>query len=176
MLTLKTSDNGVNFGKAWERFKSAPYFATEEERRQNKRTIGYGHVIKPGEKFDRNITEAEGDALFRKDLAWAEAAVNKWAHPSITQAYFDALVDHVINNGAGSIVADNVANDFDDMVRNGNWPEVRKRLLEFKNQRNAKTGKLEVVPGLVRRTIARQALFDGFPWQVAEKMGRSWNP
>lgn len=174
MLQMRMSSNGLSFTKAWETFRASPYFATEEERRQNKRTIGYGHVIKPGEKFGTSITEAQATELLRKDLAWAEAAVNKWAHASITQAYFDALVDHVINNGSGSIQPDNVAGDFDDAVRGGNWPAVRVKLLEFKNQRNAKTGKLEPVDGLIRRTIARQALFDGFPWQVAEKMGRDW--
>lgn len=31
-------------------------------------TIGYGHLIKPGEKFDKNLTEAEARVLLAKDI------------------------------------------------------------------------------------------------------------
>lgn len=163
---MKMSNNGLQFTAAWEDFSPAPYYATAEEKRKGIRTIGFGHVIKPGESFT-TITREQGMDLLRKDLASAEASVNKWAHPSITQPQFDALVDHVINAGDASIREDNVKGDFDDMVRFGNWPEVSKRILDFKYQ----SGK--VLLGLVRRTTGRQALFNGKSAEEAERIGRA---
>ncbi|QAX92351.1 endolysin [Pantoea phage vB_PagM_LIET2] len=170
MLKMRVSDNGLRFTAAWEDFRSAPYFATEAERKRGIYTWGFGHTSTrpPG----RSITREEGYALLREDLAKAEASVNKWAHSSINQAQFDALVDHVINNGDGSIVADSVAGDFDDMVRFGQWDKVRVHLLDFRNQRQP-DGSLKRMLGLVRRTTGRQALFDGKQWDVAEKIGRA---
>ena len=93
--------------------------------------------------------------------------MNKYAHPSINQAQFDALVDLVINAGPGPIVPDDVANDFDDAVRLGDWAKVRAILPQFRKQGGS------VLLGLVRRAIGRQALFEGKQWDVAEKIGRN---
>lgn len=163
----QVDDNGLRFTAAWEDFSATPIFVTEDERKRGIRTIGHGHVILPGESFPRPITRDEALALLKKDLAKAEASVNKWAHPSINQAQFNALVDHVINGGDSSIREDNVTGDFDDMVRFGNWPEVSRRLLDFKYQSGV------VMKGLVRRTTGRRALFEGDRWDVAEKKGRA---
>lgn len=169
MLKMKTSPNGIAFTAAWEDFRSGPYFATPEERRRNLYTWGFGHTgtVPPR----RNITRAEGLELLRQDIVKFEDHVNRWAHPSINQAQFDALVDHVLNNGPASIVADKIDGDFDDFVRFGQWDKVRTHLLDFRNQRQ--NGVLVPMLGLVRRTHARQALFDGKSWQEAEAIGRA---
>jgi lysozyme len=63
-------------------------------------TIGYGHThtTKQGQK----ITEAQAEALLRKDIKWAEEAVNKSVVVPLTQNQFDALVSFVFNVGAGA--------------------------------------------------------------------------
>ena len=63
-------------------------------------TIGYGHThtAKQGQK----ITEAQAEALLRKDITWAEEAVNKSVVVPLTQNQFDALVSFVFNVGAGA--------------------------------------------------------------------------
>jgi len=63
-------------------------------------TIGYGHThtTKQGQK----ITEAQADALLRKDITWAEKAVNNLVVVPLTQNQFDALVSFVFNVGEGA--------------------------------------------------------------------------
>jgi lysozyme len=63
-------------------------------------TIGYGHThtTKQGQK----ITEAQAEALLRKDITWAEEAVNKSVVVPLSQNQFDALVSFVFNVGAGA--------------------------------------------------------------------------
>jgi lysozyme len=61
-------------------------------------TIGVGHTgpdVKPG----MTITREQSQALLKKDLEWAEAAVNKVRVP-LNQNQFDALVSFVFNIGA----------------------------------------------------------------------------
>ena len=161
---MRFSDNGLRFTAAWEAFSPVPYFATKKEQARGLYTWGYGHT---GTNPPRSITREEALALLKRDVAYAEDWVNKYAHKSINQAQFDALVDLVINAGPGPIVPDDVANDFDDAVRLGDWAKVRAILPQFRKQGG------EVLKGLVRRAIGRQALFDGKQWDVAEKIGRN---
>lgn len=161
---MRLSDNGLRFIAAWETFQARPYFATSVERQRGIYTWGYGHT---GTNPPNSITQAEAMALLRKDVAKAEDDVNRYAHPSINQAQFDALVDLAINAGSGSMRPDDVVGDFDDAVRGGDWQKVRATLPQFRMQ----AGK--VLPGLVRRAAGRVALFDGKQWDVAEKIGRN---
>lgn len=161
---MRTSENGLRFIAAWETFQPWPYFATKKEQARGLYTWGFGHT---GTNPPNAITRDEAMALLKKDVAYAEDWVNKYAHPSINQAQFDALVDLVINAGHGPIVPDNIANDFDDAVRLGNWAYVRATLPLFRKQGG------EVLKGLVRRATGRQALFDGKQWDVAEQIGRT---
>lgn len=161
---MRTSENGLRFIAAWETFQPRPYFATAKEQARGLYTWGFGHT---GTNPPNSITRDDAMALLKNDVAYAEDWVNKYAHPSINQAQFDALVDLVINAGPGPIVPDNVANDFDDAVRLGNWASVRATLPLFRKQGG------EVLKGLVRRATGRQALFDGKQWDVAERIGRT---
>jgi lysozyme len=63
-------------------------------------TIGYGHThtTKQGQK----ITEAQAETLLRKDITWAEEAVNESVVVPLSQNQFDALVSFVFNVGAGA--------------------------------------------------------------------------
>jgi lysozyme len=63
-------------------------------------TIGYGHThtTKQGMK----ITEKQAEALLRRDIAWAEKAVNNLVVVPLTQNQFDALVSFTFNVGEGA--------------------------------------------------------------------------
>jgi len=63
-------------------------------------TIGYGHLIKPGEDFQGGITEKSATELLRRDVATAENAVNTAITTSLRQNQFDALVLLCFNIGA----------------------------------------------------------------------------
>lgn len=64
-------------------------------------SIGYGHLIKPGESFER-VTRAEAADLLATDVAWAVDAVRSAVLVPVNQAQFDALVSFAYNVGAGA--------------------------------------------------------------------------
>ena len=156
------SNNGLKFTAAWEQFRGTAYRATPAEKYL---TIGYGHYgsdVKEGQK----ITEGQALILLNRDMAAAVKAVDAVAHPSLTQAQFDAVVDLVFNAGAGVIAA---TTGTGQALRAGDVKTLRAKLALFINQ-NGKP-----VLGLRRRVAGRLALFDGKPWQEAEKIGRAVN-
>ena len=153
------SDNGLHFTAAFEQFRGTAYRATSAEKYL---TIGYGHYgsdVKEGQK----ITEGQALILLNRDMAAAVKAVDAVAHPSLTQAQFDAVVDLVFNAGAGVIAS---TTGTGKALRAGDVKTLRAKLALFINQ-NGKP-----VLGLRRRVAGRLALFDGKPWQEAEKIGR----
>lgn len=66
-------------------------------------TIGYGHLIKPGEDFSKGLTEKEAMDLFHQDVRAAENAVRNYIDVPISQNKFDALVSLTYNIGAGGL-------------------------------------------------------------------------
>ena len=63
-------------------------------------TIGYGHLIKPGEDFRNGIDEDMATEILRADLGCAERAVNGAITANLRQNQFDALVMLCFNIGA----------------------------------------------------------------------------
>jgi len=62
-------------------------------------TIGYGHLIKPGEDFKNGIDEVRATELLRADIAMAERAVQNNITVPLSQNQFDALVIFAYNIG-----------------------------------------------------------------------------
>lgn len=154
------SNNGLKFTAAFEQFRGTAYRATSAEKYL---TIGYGSYgphVKEGQK----ITEGQALILLNRDIAAAVKAADAVAHPSLTQAQFDAVVDLVFNAGAG-VIASNTGTG--QALRAGDVKTLRAKLALFINQ-NGKP-----LLGLRRRAAGRLALFDGKPWQEAEKIGRA---
>lgn len=69
-------------------------------------TIGYGHLVKPGESFPEVLTLEAGEALMLKDLEHAHAAALRLspilASPLTKPRRVDAITDFVFNAGAGA--------------------------------------------------------------------------
>ena len=111
-------------------------------------TIGYGHTgadVKPGQK----ITEAQAEALLRKDVAWAENAVRKHVKVPLTQGQFDALTSFTFNCGAGALQKSTLLKKLNAGDYAGAQAEFGKWV----------RGGGRVLPGLVRRRDEEAQMF-----------------
>lgn len=64
-------------------------------------TIGYGHLLKPGESYT-HITQEQAEQLLFQDVQDAVNTVNNAVSVPLTQSMFDALVSLVFNWGSGN--------------------------------------------------------------------------
>ncbi len=71
-------------------------------------TIGYGHLIKPGEDFGRGIDESRATELLRADVKIAERTVSQNINTTLTQNQFDALVIFAYNIGENNFIKSSV--------------------------------------------------------------------
>jgi len=102
---------------------------------------------------DMIVTEDQGKAMFRREMAKHEKIVSRLVTVEITQAQFDSLVSFSYNTGglAGST-----------LLKKLNAGDVLGAADEFRNwtkARDPKTGKRVVLNGLVRRRKAEAAMF-----------------
>ena len=95
---MKISKNGIEFIKQWEGFRTKPYKDIT-----GLLTIGYGHLIHPGEIF-LEVTKEEAEYYLMQDIEWAEEVINKYVPLRyLTQNQYDSLVSFVYNVGMGAI-------------------------------------------------------------------------
>ncbi len=68
-------------------------------------TIGYGHLLRPGEAeiFGRGISHEAAIALLIKDVEVAERSVLRLITVPLTNGQFDALVSFTFNLGGGAL-------------------------------------------------------------------------
>ena len=95
---MKTSPQGIEQIKVFEGFRSMPYLDTA-----NKLTVGYGHLMVPGDGVVEGspITMGQATSLLAKDLETAENCINS-ANLQLKQNEFDACVSFTYNLGVGS--------------------------------------------------------------------------
>ena len=141
---MKTSQDGVNFVKQFEGFRATPYKDVA-----GLLTIGFGHLIKPGEVFGA-VSSVEAVGLLVRDLEEAENIVNTWVSVDLTQNQFDALVSFTYNLGGGRLKAST-------LLRKLNLGDYAGAASEFPKWDMA--AGLHV-PGLTRRRNAEQRLFN----------------
>jgi lysozyme len=117
-------------------------------------TIGYGHLIKPGESFGP-ITEAEASALLMRDVQVAIDAVNGVVTVPLSQSEFDALVSLAYNIGGGAFASSTLVRKLNAGDRAGataefvRWNKVRQG------------GALVDSAGLTNRRLAEARIFSG---------------
>lgn len=118
---MNLSDSGIRLIKQFERLRLTAY-----DDGYGNRTIGWGHLIQPGENLS-TITAAEADSLLSRDLATAESAVNSLVRVPLTQSQYDALVSLVFNWGVG-----NFSNSSHlSLLNSGDYTGAAARLREF---------------------------------------------
>lgn len=94
---MKTSQNALTLIKKYEGFSAKTYICPA-----GKTTIGYGHVLKSGEKFLRAISKQDAEEILKKDVEITETELEKLITINITQNQFDALVSLAYNIGSGN--------------------------------------------------------------------------
>lgn len=111
-------------------------------------TVGWGHT---GPEVHKGLTISQdiADAYLLKDLTHVADTLNHVLEIEPTQAQFDALCSFVFNIGAANFVKST-------LLRKLNAGDVLGAAMEFPKWRNA-AGR--VMPGLVTRRAAEQALF-----------------
>lgn len=99
---MQISEKGLSLLKTWEQGPNGGFASTIYSCSAGKRTIGYGHVIESHEDIKEPISEATAEELLKKDITWAEDAVNRYVKVPLTQNQFNALVCFVFNIGVGN--------------------------------------------------------------------------
>lgn len=94
---MEISNKGLELIKQFEGFSATVYKDVV-----GKPTIGFGHLIKPGEVFGC-IGSMEATQLLSKDCKEAEDCVNDKVTAEINQNQFDALVSFTYNLGCGAL-------------------------------------------------------------------------
>lgn len=95
-VTRRVSPAGKERIRGFEKFVPRVYLCPV-----GRRTIGYGHALRPFEHFPGAITMAEGERLMDEDLAPIEIYLNG-VFPDLTQNEFDALASLIFNIGLGA--------------------------------------------------------------------------
>ncbi|MBO9588525.1 lysozyme [Devosia sp.] len=121
-------------------------------------TIGYGHLIALKKCADINLgqfatplTEAQGEDLLRKDLGWAQVAVEELVRVDLNDDQYGALSSFVFNVGKTNFASSTLLK----MLNRGEYDDAS---LQF--ARWVRAGG-EVMPGLVIRRSCEATLFDG---------------
>ena len=92
---MNISTDGILALQKFEGLSLSPY---KDE--GGKWTIGYGHLIKPGEDYlMKGITDMQAHQLFVNDLVPFVSRVNKYITRPLNQRQFDALVIWDFNTG-----------------------------------------------------------------------------
>ena len=144
---MQMTEEGLELIKEFEGFRARAYRDAV-----GVWTIGYGHTSMAGAPEVRpgmDITQDEGTAILRRDVATFANGVRAAVKVPLTDGQFSALVSFAYNVGMGNLRKSSVL----AAVNRGDFAAVPRRL-----QLWTKAGG-RVLPGLVRRRAAEAALF-----------------
>ena len=141
---LEISQQGLALVKHFEGFNSSVYYCPA-----GYATIGYGHLVKGNELFERPISESVAEALLRQDVRSAERAVRRLIQVPLTQSQFDSLVSFTYNLGGGALQRSTLRR----VINRGHHHEVPRQLRRWVWAGGRK------LKGLVRRREAEAELY-----------------
>lgn len=127
--SLSLSPDGLKFIATQEASKGPNLTAYLDQ--AGNPTIGYGHLLKPGEAFPNGITQEEASRFLAQDVSAAEQAVRRNVKVDLTPAQFDALVSFTYNEGASSLASSTLLHRLNSGDYAGaatefaNWDKVR---------------------------------------------------
>lgn len=142
-IARQMSQEGLNLIRGFEGFSPNVYPDVA-----GNPTIGYGHLIRPGENF-RTITQEQALDLLRRDVSSAENAVNSSVNVQLTQNQYDALVSFAYNIGNGAFRNSTLVRRLNE----GNYQEARNQFGRWVNAGGRR------VQGLINRKQAEAERF-----------------
>ncbi len=140
---LMIGPEGLELIKSFEGFSSTVYLCPA-----NIKSIAYGHVILPNEKFT-TITKEQAETILKKDLAEAIEQVNKLIDAPLTLNQFSALVSFVFNLGYKALATSTLRG----VVNANDHLNVPAELIKWRNA----AGK--PLKGLLLRRLAEASLY-----------------
>jgi lysozyme len=144
-VAYEPSKQVLDLVKQAEGYASTPYLCPA-----GKQTIGYGHVMRPGEVFEIPLSEDDAEALLRVDLVKFAKGVSKLVTRLLEPHQFDALVSFAFNVGNGNFSSST-------LLRLLNQRKYRRAGWQFKRWSRDGTGR--VLLGLSRRRAAEHKLY-----------------
>lgn len=141
---MKTNQAGIDLIKKYEGFRSKKYLCPA-----GLPTIGYGHQIRPREKFT-TLTPEKAEMLLKDDLRGVEANVTRLVKVGLTDNQFSALASLVYNIGAGKFASST-------MLKRLNMEDYAGAANEFDKWVYAGGKRLD---GLIARRNSEQELFN----------------
>ena len=133
-------------------------------------TIGYGHMLRPGESFSRPITEAEALELEAKDVARIVEPALKRINVALTQNQIDALGSFIYNVGPGNFLRSVLPN-----LNRGDHRGVISHMFQYIKGRNQRTGERITLRGLLRRRREEIALYQATRRTSLLFPGQEWS-
>lgn len=148
------NEAGFNLIKRFEGFRASRYLCPA-----GKPTIGYGHVILPGEHFDAQITEGYADMLLRNDVRIIENLVLTMIGGA-NYRQLSALVCFAYNVGTANLFNSTLLRLFNA----GDAAGAAHQFLRWTKVTDPSTGEKKELPGLVARRQAEKELFEKETW------------
>ena len=145
---MKIDSAGLELIKKFESFRAIAYKDTA-----GLWTIGWGHLIKKGEKFLGPISSVQAQTLLLQDVQEAVDCVNRLTTITLNQNQFDALVSFTYNLGCGALEESSLLK----YVNLGRFLAAASEFHKWNHDRV--NGKLVVVAGLTNRRQLEVQLF-----------------
>lgn len=139
----------LDFVKGWESCSLTPY-----RDGAGKLTIGWGHLLEPGEPAV-NCMQDDADALLVTDLSYTADRVALLCPVALTQQQFDALTDFGFNCGLGNLAMSTLRK----RILGGYLDDVPAQILRWNQVQDPATGAYSVSPGLAKRRAAEVAIW-----------------
>jgi lysozyme len=125
------------------------------------RTVGYGHMLRPGESFPGGLTVAQSQELFAKDVERIVSPVLDRINVPLTQNQVDAIGSFVFNVGPGNFTRSILPN-----LNLGNHRGTG---------RNQRTGQRVTLRGLLKRRQEEIALYKQGSGLALLVPGQDWS-
>lgn len=113
-------------------------------------TVGYGHLVRSGEKFTIPMSQNNAEKLLKLDIIKAEQCINENCHRELTDNQFSALCCLVYNIGCGAFKGSTL------LLMLNKYSPIRECANQF--LRWNKVGSVEI-EGLTNRRAAEKELF-----------------